>query len=183
MVRCTKHAWVFTFLLQSIWSAALQGESQWRNWRADLAGCKYSHCLKTSMGWSKAQWIQGKQFILLIESPPQVSGSCRVCLFPERKGTGSQGWPQHRQCPHQGGSSPTAPEQGKAAGSIDCPRWGKAMNQVQHPFRESSQEQKETGIETRLQCGSKVHPGGMAEDMTEGKLQGGIHPGNKLCTT
>lgn len=133
------------------------------------------------MGWSKAQWIQGKWLILLTESLLQVSGaggSARSLNHEPRLNP-------HRQYPFQAGCSPTAPEQSTGAGSTDCPRQGKAMKQVQHPSRESSQEQKgtgaETGVETRLQHGSKVNPGGIAKDMAEGKLQGGSHPGVKLC--
>lgn len=136
------------------------------------------------MGWSKAQWIQGKWLILLTKcvtfSHPSVreleGSACSLNHEPRLT--------PHRQCPVQAGCSPTAPEQSTGTGSIDCPRQGKVTKQVQHPFRESNQEQKETGtgVETRLQRGSKVCPGGNAKDVVEGKLQGGSHPGDKQCT-
>lgn len=79
--------------------------------------------------------------------------------------------------PLQAGCSPIAPEQSTGAESIDCPRQGKAVKHTQHPPRKSSQEQKgtgaETGVETRLQHGSKIYPGGIAKDMVEWMLQGG----------
>lgn len=80
------------------------------------------------MDWSKSQWIQGKWLILLTESLLWVSGSWRVCLFPE---PWAKAGPT-QAVPLQAGCSPIAPEQSTGAESIDCPRQGKAVKHTQH---------------------------------------------------
>lgn len=136
---------------------------------------------KLSMGWSKAQWIQGKWLILLTEALLWVSRSWRVCLFPEvwAKADPTQAGsalskqdavPQHLSRAQEQGLS-TVPDKAK---QCNIPPGNPVRSKRGQGQRQEWRQGYNVGPESIQE--------GLPKTMVEGRLQGGSHPGVKLCT-
>jgi len=111
------------------------------------------------MGWSKAEWSQGKLLILLTELPLWVLGSSKVWLLVKGGAMWAESDPEpNRVLSHSRASRVQWWQQ------IPSTLLGKVMQ----GGRESNQKQEVAAPETGLQRGSEVYLGELSKDTETG---------------